>query len=153
MLPEAKFNLDIKCEGAVAPTVGVIVQTKAHNRVLVSSFSQERRLRALELLKNAGLIVATSADGSVILALAWAAFTGNYEAFLRKTRGLCALQIPTSYFGISLTFKRLLSFAIRAEVEVHYWVINDEEQMRKLVRLGARGIVTDRADLAATNLR
>jgi len=152
-LPTAKFNLDIKTEGAVSPTVGAIVLAKAHDRVLVSSFSHERRMKALEMLTGAGLSVASSADGSTILALAWAAFRGDFEAFARKSQGLCALQIPASYFGISLTFKRLLAFAARAEIEVHYWVINDARQMLELVRLGARGIVTDRADLAVATVR
>jgi len=152
-LPTAKFNLDIKTDGAINPTVDAIVQDKAHDRVLVSSFSRARRIKALELLSGAGLGVASSADGSTILALAWAAFRNDFDAFARKSQGLCALQIPLSYFGISLTFKRLLAFAARAEIEVHYWVINDAQQMLELVRLGARGIVTDRAELAVATLR
>ncbi len=29
----------------------------------------------------------------------------------------------------------------------HYWTINDEEEMRALIELGADGIITDRPDL------
>ena len=152
-LPSAKFNIDIKTEGAIAPTVEALVAAKALDRVLVSSFSNQRRLRALQLIGEAGLSVATSADGVVILRLLWAPALGDCESFLRNSRGICALQIPTKYFLLSLTAKRLIDFATRAGLQVHYWVVNDPTQMRRLVELGAAGIVTDRADLAVSALR
>ena len=30
---------------------------------------------------------------------------------------------------------------------VHYWTINDKEEMKKLIELGADGLITDRPDL------
>ncbi len=32
-------------------------------------------------------------------------------------------------------------------MDVHYWTVNDEETMRKLVDAGVDGIITDRPDL------
>jgi glycerophosphoryl diester phosphodiesterase len=40
-----------------------------------------------------------------------------------------------------------------AGIKLHYWVVNDEQTMLELVALGAHGIVTDRADVAAASLR
>ncbi len=152
-LPLARFNLDIKTDGAIEPTVKVILQANATARVLVSSFSHQRRTRALSLIREAGANVATSADGKVILALLWASITNSFESFATKCSGLDALQIPTSFFGVSLTGRRLLSFAKRAGVQVHYWVINDAKEMKYLIDRGAAGIVTDVADLAVAALR
>ena len=33
-------------------------------------------------------------------------------------------------------------------MQVHYWVVNDPDQMRHLLRAGADGIITDRTDIA-----
>jgi len=51
-------------------------------------------------------------------------------------RGLCAL--------LSKTYQ---VFADRRNLAVHYWTINDPAEMRRLVLLGADGIMTDRPDL------
>jgi glycerophosphoryl diester phosphodiesterase len=36
---------------------------------------------------------------------------------------------------------------------MHYWTINDAKEMKRLVALGADGIVTDHADVAIATLR
>ena len=33
-------------------------------------------------------------------------------------------------------------------IPVHYWTIDDEETMRTLIENGAKGIITDRPDIA-----
>jgi glycerophosphoryl diester phosphodiesterase len=152
-LPSAKFNIDIKTEGAISPTVEALIGAKALDRVLVSSFSNQRRLSALKLIDEAGMSVASSADGAVLLRLLWATALNDFGSFLHNSRGICALQIPTRYFGLSLTSKRLIDFATRAGLQVHYWVVNDPLQMVRLVERGAAGIVTDRADIAVLALR
>jgi glycerophosphoryl diester phosphodiesterase len=41
---------------------------------------------------------------------------------------------------------------IGAGLELHYWTINDAEEMKRLISLGAHGIVTDRTDIAVKTL-
>jgi len=151
--PSARFNLDIKNAAAIEPTVEVIANLEASQRVLVSSFSNQRRSLALQALSDCGLKVATSADGKVIAKLLWSVFRGDFKDFQSTCSTLDALQIPTNYFGISLTGKRLLKFAQQAGIPIQYWVVNDPSRMLELVALGASGIVTDRADLAVKTLR
>jgi glycerophosphoryl diester phosphodiesterase len=62
-------------------------------------------------------------------------------------QGNQALQIPVEKYGYRLDFPRLLSSAHRRNLAVHYWTINDPAEMRRLVLLGADGIMTDRPDL------
>lgn len=57
------------------------------------------------------------------------------------------LQLPTESSGFNLMDGRLIDGAHRLGMQVHYWTINDEATMRKLVELGADGIMTDRPDL------
>src|SRR5690554_3477427 len=56
--PEARFNIDLKSNAAVEPTVDAILEAGAVQRVLVASFDDRRRLAALERLPG----VATSAS-------------------------------------------------------------------------------------------
>ena len=58
-----------------------------------------------------------------------------------------AFQIPRKNSGIDLTSKRLIRDANRNGVHLHYWTINEKEEMRRLLENGANGIITDRPDL------
>ncbi|MED4016634.1 glycerophosphodiester phosphodiesterase [Sutcliffiella cohnii] len=58
-----------------------------------------------------------------------------------------AFQIPTENSGLNLTKERLIKDAGHVGVELHYWTINDKQEMRMLLERGASGIITDRPDL------
>ena len=36
---------------------------------------------------------------------------------------------------------------------IHYWTINDPEEMQRLIRLGADGLITDRPDVMRETLK
>ena len=57
--------------------------------------------------------------------------------------GIAVLQIPMEEYGFSLSSKRLIEFAHKHNIAVHYWTINDEEDMRTLIENGADAIMTD----------
>jgi glycerophosphoryl diester phosphodiesterase len=57
-----------------------------------------------------------------------------------------ALQIPVAASGFQLDTPRLIRAAHRRNVAVHYWTINDATEMKRLIELGADGIMTDRPD-------
>jgi glycerophosphoryl diester phosphodiesterase len=54
-----------------------------------------------------------------------------------------AAQIPTRALGIRLDTARLVERAHALGLVVHYWVINDPHEAKRLLALGADGIVTD----------
>ena len=66
----------------------------------------------------------------------------------RVLRGLDALQVPERHRGVKVLSGRMIEAAHDAGVEVHVWTVNDGDDMRRLIELGADGIITDRADLA-----
>lgn len=47
----------------------------------------------------------------------------------------------------NLTTKMIIKKAHRKNMAVIYWTVNDEEEMRHLINIGADGIITDRPDL------
>ena len=145
-LPKVRLNIDIKSAEAVAPTVRAIEENNAHDRVLVSSFSKSNRKRALALLTTP---VATSGSMADVLKI-WLAhkFAGGL-GLKALTKSLDALQLPCNYGPILFASQKFIAAMAANKIEVHFWTINDVEQMRELLSMGASGIVTDRCDLAS----
>jgi glycerophosphoryl diester phosphodiesterase len=143
--PDAKFNLDLKTPSAEVRGIEVIEQHGASNRVLVSSFNEQSRLRALAIARYP---IATSAGSSRVLSAYLAARLGRQAAFGSQLADVDALQLPLRRFGIDFTHPGFLERLSELDVELHYWTINDVDLMRSLYRMGAHGIVTDRTDLA-----
>jgi glycerophosphoryl diester phosphodiesterase len=142
--PEARFNIDLKVSEAVEPTVTAIRDAGAQGRVLLTSFSESRRRRAMRLLPG----VATSASGPRFAAALVASVLRGGPAVRLALRGLHAVQIPVRTLGLTTVTPARIGAFHAAGVEVHVWTINDATQMRELLAFGVDGLVTDRADLA-----
>ncbi len=139
----AKVNIDIKSTDAAEPTAEVIVRLKAHDRVLVSSFSEKRRAATVALLPG----IATSGSASQLLKTWLAHKLGSKTMLGRTLAGLDALQIPKSRGPLRFDSEKFISAVKAFGVEIHYWTINDPGQARTLRARGANGVVSDRIDL------
>ncbi|MGL3150770.1 glycerophosphodiester phosphodiesterase family protein [Microbacterium sp. A82] len=150
MFPETRFNIDVKTDAAVAP-LGAIVAPHAQ-RVLLTSFSDARRVSVVEAVMAAGakLRPATSAGRSSMIRVR--ALSVLRLSSTRFFRDIDALQIPERHGRLQVLTPALLRAAHRHNVEVHVWTINDTEAMQRLIAGGVDGIVTDRADLALSTL-
>jgi glycerophosphoryl diester phosphodiesterase len=142
--PETRFNIDVKSADAVQPTVDTILAAAATDRVLVTSFSESRRLAAVRQLPG----VATSAGAARFARALAAAKTGMTGQLRTVLRSVDAVQVPMSYGPLSITTRRMIARLHEAGVEVHVWTINEPSVMNDLLDLGVDGLVTDRADLA-----
>lgn len=142
--PEARFNIDIKSAGAVAPTIATIHEMGAQDRVLIGSFRTSRRSPVVAGLPG----VATSISAEGALPAVAAANARAVRAVRRILRDVDAVQIPMRMLGLPTINERTIRTFHDAGVEVHVWTINEPEMMRRLLQLGVDGIVTDRADLA-----
>lgn len=147
--PLARFNLDIKSDTAIVPTVQTVEQLMAHDRVLISSFSEARRLKVLNLLSKQ---VRTSAGVSRVLKLYFANLLLGRNVFKYLAKGSDVLQIPMRSGWLRLDSPKFIANAKFANLELHYWTINEPKQMLRLASLGATGIVTDKSDLARATL-
>ncbi len=58
-----------------------------------------------------------------------------------------ALQIPNYYHGFKLARPALIKAAHRKNIAVHFWTINEREEMKRLIDLNVDGIMTDRPDI------
>ncbi|MDQ1530743.1 MAG: glycerophosphoryl diester phosphodiesterase [Microbacteriaceae bacterium] len=148
-LPDARFNIDVKDVRAAEPVAAAVLAAGAVDRVLLTSFRGSRRRAALRRLPP---VAASASSGAVALALA-ATRLRLRLATRAVLAGVDAVQIPERAGSIDLTSPDRIAAFHAAGVEVHFWVVNDPDRMRELVRRGADGIVTDRPDLAAHALR
>lgn len=146
--PDVRFNLDVKAAAAAVP-VGRLVAAHAE-RVLVTSFSDDRRREALAAAQRAGARTrpATSPGSATVARLLAAVTVGLGSVARRLLTDLDALQIPEQQGPVRVVTPRLLRATHAAGVEVHVWTVNAPADMRRLLDLGVDGLVTDRADVA-----
>ena len=143
---DVEFVLEIKNRGengrrAAEVMWELIRATGIEDRVVVASFHQDVLDYFVEI--SEGSIPVSGAqeetEDFVFSGLSGMEFLYGPEAVL--------LQIPRSSAGISLDTRRLIESAHRRHMAVHYWTINDPDEMRRLIELGADGLITDRPDL------
>jgi len=48
---------------------------------------------------------------------------------------------------MALDTKHLIDEVHRHNMCIHYWTINDKDEMKRLINLGVDGIITDRPDI------
>ena len=139
--PQALLNLDLKQDGIEELLAAEVARLGAEDRVLVGSFHDRR----LALFRQAcGGRVATSAGPKEVLAAMAAVRLG------RQVRGPAdAFQVPERSGPLRVVGRRFVDAAHGAGKQVHVWVVNEPDDMHRLLDLGVDGIVTDRADLLA----
>lgn len=148
--PAAKFNLDVKSADAISAVAEVVNRLGCNDRVLITSFSEARRSKTLALLP---LKTASSASAALLIAIYVLIALGLSFFVPVCSKRVKALQVPTKAGFLRLDRSRFIRAVHRSGIEIHFWTINDPVEMKRLVSLGADGIVTDRADLAVKTLR
>jgi glycerophosphoryl diester phosphodiesterase len=139
--PRLRFNIDVKSDAAIEPTLAAVKAAGAEDRVLIASFSDRRlaRVRAL-----AGPRIATSIGPRAVGAL-WAA--AKYGGTRRFPPGVAAVQVPPRYGRLRLVTGRFIAAAHRAGLQVHIWTIDEPAEMTYFLDLGVDGIMTDRIEV------
>jgi glycerophosphoryl diester phosphodiesterase len=143
--PDARFNIDLKAAGAVAPLATYVTEHRLTDRVLIGSFSRRRLRRFRTLVPGA----ATSA--SPVEVAAYVLLPARLARLL--TRRVAALQIPHRAGGLTIASPRLVRRAHAAGLPVHVWTIDDPDEMRLLLDRGVDGLMTDRTDILRDVLR
>ena len=139
---DARLNIDLKADAAVAPLAAAIRRHGAADRVCVGSFSSSR-LRAFRRL--AGPSVATSAGPLAVARNAFAPLAPR-----RDPDAGYAYQVPVSHtwrgIRVPVITPRFVARAHAAGRQVHAWTIDDPDEMGRLIDLGVDGLVSDRID-------
>ncbi|MER7760126.1 glycerophosphodiester phosphodiesterase family protein [Streptomyces sp. NPDC097619] len=143
--PEARWNVDVKAEAALAPLLELIARRDCWDRVCVGSFSEARVARAQRL---AGPRLATSYGVRGVAALRLRSL--GVPVPLRA--GAVAAQVPEHQAGVRVVDRRFVRTAHALGLQVHVWTVNEPQRMDSLLDLGVDGIMTDRIDILRTVL-
>lgn len=137
--PECRFNVDMKADSAVDPTIEAIWKMNARDRVLLASFS-DRRIRWARRI--CGPRQATSMGQREVAVLRLASLHGR--GLVGFVPGVAAAQVPVRYGGIRVVDRRFVRHAHRMGLQVHVWTVDEPALMQELLDLGVDGIMTDR---------
>jgi glycerophosphoryl diester phosphodiesterase len=140
--PGARFNIDIKSAGAVAPLAALIKERDLHDRVLIGSFSR-RRLQEFRRLTS-GRVPTSAAPLEVA---AFLLLPSGRLADRLTGRQVAALQIPHRRGRLVVASRGLVRRAHAAGKHVHVWTIDEPDEMRTLIDRGVDGLMTDRTDI------
>ncbi|TJY70204.1 glycerophosphodiester phosphodiesterase [Arthrobacter sp. CAU 1506] len=143
--PDVCLNVDVKDMAAADELARLIEAHGAHDRVLVTSFSDRRRFRVLRGLSRP---VAGSAGVYATAGIYLLGFVGLAKQLARLLR-VQAVQVPVKYGRFTVVTKGFVRRCHRAGLQVHVWTINERAEMQRLLALGVDGLISDRADILA----
>jgi glycerophosphoryl diester phosphodiesterase len=145
--PEARFNIDVKADDAVDPTLAVLRQADALDRVCLTSFSADR----LRRLRAGAPTVPTCFSPGEIALLRFAPFRW-LQSYGRRHGGAC-VQVPLRSGRVTVATPELVRRAHAIGIPVHVWTIDDPAEMRYLLDIGVDGLMSDRVDVLRDVLR
>lgn len=145
--PNNRINVEIKQSGetglrAVKAVVALLGKYNAFDRVVLASFHNEiydeyKRMQKTCEVPETFMYSPGIGGAASFFILQMLCLDNLYRD------GMCVFQLPTEEYGFTLATKGLIKTAHKHNLAVHYWTINDPEEMHWLISLGADGIMTD----------
>lgn len=136
-LPGVRLNIDVKQSNPpmVKPLLALLRRLKAEDRVTLASFQS----RTLLDIRRRGYGGETAMGQPEVLALlALPALVIERLPFVGV-----AVQIPVAAGRVRLDRPAFIDKCHRLGMRVDYWTINDPAEARRLIALGADGVMTD----------
>lgn len=147
--PDLLLSIDIKdapdtYEGSLIPSKlwRLIEEFDALDRVIVTSFYNEQ-IERFNLYAQDKVALGSS-EGEVRKAVT--AYTSQFGHLYNPAADV--FQVPAKSGLIPLDSPKFIQFLQGLNVPVHFSDVNDLVTINRLIRLGAKGIVTDRPDIA-----
>lgn len=152
--PNMLVNIEIKdapdtYEGSLMPSKlwRLIEELGVEDRVVVASFYSEQVDRFNLYAQNRVALGAGESD----VRKAFTSFSSQFGHLYHPK--VDVFQLPTKSGVVALDSPKFIQFLNNLNIPVHYWTINDLVTMNKLIRNGAKGIITDRPDIAMVLLQ
>lgn len=147
--PRNTVNVEIKQSGetglkALNAVIKIVEDLDAFDRVVLASFHKEiyNELKRIHKEDHPELLFSPQDSGVAALLI-----SGAVGLDLFYTEPVAVLQIPMSQKvkGINIHLDRewFVATAHKHNIAVHYWTIDDEDDMKYLIQIGADGIMTN----------
>lgn len=145
--PENRINVEIKQEGelgkrALSEVLRLLEKYSAFDRVVLASFHGEI-YDEFKRLKDDGEVPDNFMFSPAIIGVVsyFILYHTGLDVFFND--GIAVFQIPTEEYGFNLATAGLIARAHEHNISVHYWTVNDRDEMRYLISIDADGIMTD----------
>lgn len=145
--PENRINVEIKQSGelglrALKEIVRLLEVHQAFDRVVLASFHEEI-YDEFQRMQAAGEV-----PSEFMYSPSYSAATTFYILQMLKLDvffgdKMCVFQLPMEKRGFELATEGFVNAAHRHNLAVHYWTINEIDDMNHLISIGADGIMTD----------
>jgi glycerophosphoryl diester phosphodiesterase len=132
-------------EAAVAPVLAVIEAAGAADRVIVGGFSHAV-LSAVRRLAPA--LVTSASQVEVISALRW-----SYVGLPPRRPAFRLIQAPLQLRGRRVLTRSLVRVLRRARLPVQAWIVDEPDDMHRLLDWGVTGLISDFPDRAVAIIR
>jgi glycerophosphoryl diester phosphodiesterase len=139
--PQTRFNIDVKADRAVHPTIDAVRRTAALPRVLLASFHDSRLAVVRAVLGSA---VVTSLGTREVARLWWQSRRAPGRGAVPPT--VVAAQVPVRWHGVRVVDRRFVRHAHELGLQVHVWTVDEPALMHELLDLGVDGIMTDHVE-------
>lgn len=145
--PHNRINVEIKQSGELGMTamkeaLRLLEKYDAWDRVVLASFHNEIYAE-YQRLQKAGEVPESFMCSPGVAGVAKFYLLQLFNADLFHNDSMCVFQLPTEYSIIKLSTERLVQKMHDHNLAVHFWTINDPEEMEFLIGIGADGIMTD----------
>ena len=145
--PQNRINVEIKQSGetgmkAMKEVLRLLEQYDAWDRVVLASFHDEI-YEEYQRLQKAGEVPESfmCSPGVGGVAKFYLLQAVNADVFFGDQ--MCVFQLPVKSSILNLATEAFVKRMHSHNLAVHYWTINDQEEMRYLIGIGADGIMTD----------
>jgi len=140
--PDVPMSIDLKPDDpdAVALLLEFVATYHAEDRVTLASFNT-RVVRKIRKLGYPGRTTLSKAEVALLRFLP--------GALAKRYIAGDAAHIPVVHSGIRLDGRRFVARCRSLGLRVDYWVVDDPEEARRLLDLGATGIMSDDPALVA----
>ena len=140
--PNVPMSIDLKPDEpeAVAPLLEVVARHGAEDRVTLASFSN----RVVHRIRRLGYPGRTTLSKTEVALLRFLPAT-----IARRYVSGDAAHIPVVHTGIRLDGRQFIARCRALGLRVDYWVVDDPKEARRLLDLGATGIMSDDPALIA----
>lgn len=146
--PNNPVNIEIKQSGetglkSLAEVERLIEKYNAYDRVVVASFHSDiyKQMKTdYKALLKQGKKLQLSPEyvgAALMLVGSWVALDTFYA------QPVTVMQVPMEQFGLKIDTKAFIRASHRHNVAVHYWTIDNEDDMRHLIEIGADGIMSN----------
>jgi glycerophosphoryl diester phosphodiesterase len=146
--PNNAINVEIKQSGDIGlKALDAVIELMSrldsgyntYSRLVLASFHKEIYDQIKEYhKKDPRIMFSPNVDGAIMLyATHWFGLDFIYN------EPVTVLQIPPKQGPLPLNWRHFINAAHKHNIAVHYWTINDEQEMRTLIKNGADGIMSD----------